>query len=567
MNCTNFNNAGSSSINNWNVSNVGSYGSSGQGIFAGCTKFNQPLGNWNVSNTSIFLNMFNGAVIFNNGFASGVANQLPWNTSSATNMISMFQNCTAFNSNLGTGTTPWDVSKVTDFSNMFRSASNFNNGDNSAPINNWNINTVSSVSMASMFFASSAFNRNISSWNVIKVNNFGGMFQNTNSFNNGYASGIANQLPWNTSSCTTMSSMFSGATAFNSNLGTGTTPWDVSKVTTFANMFNGASNFNNGDDAAPINNWNINTISGVSMASMFYSASAFNQPIESWNVSNVNNMGYMFANATIFNQPIGAWDVSNVTNMYGLFAQARAFNQNIGSWNTSACTSMGYMFQCAFTAGGQFNNGGSTSISTWNVSNVLDMGGMFWSQPSFNQPIGSWDVGNVTDMSYMFDSAYLFNQPIGSWNVSKVTNFANFMNGKTPATYSSANLDAIYNGWIVNGVQPNININFGSAKYTAAGKPGKDTLTSPVISGGYNWTITDGLLTVSGTSNNGGLIRVTTTAAHGFITGNSVYIYGVNGTTNANGTWIVTVVNTTVIELQGSTYNAAWTSGGNVILG
>jgi len=68
---------------------------------------------------------------------------------------------------------------------------------------------------------------------------------------------------------------------------------------------------------------------------------------------------------------------------------------------------------------------------------------------------------------------------------------------------------------------------------------------------------------ITGMVDNGtGLIRVTTNAAHGLSTGNYVYITGTNGTDEANGEWIVTVISVTEIDLQGSTFTHAWTSGG-----
>jgi surface protein len=500
MSCTNFNNGGSSSINNWNVSNVSSYGSADQGIFAGCINFNQPIGNWNVSNTSIFLNMFLGAVIFNNGFASGVANQLPWNinnTAASVNMSNMFRGATAFNSNLGTGTTPWDVSKVTTFANMFSGATAFTNGNNDALINNWNIggNITGTISMSGMFNNADAFNRTIGGWNMTKVTNTSSMFANTNVFNqplSNWGSTMGN--------VTDMSSMFTSASAFNQNIGA----WSVSKVTTFANMFNGAAAFNN-NGSSDINNWSINTGSNVTMGNMFATASNFNMPISNWNMTKVNNTGGMFNGTTLFNQPLANWErdgstMGNVTSMSSMFASATLFNQNIGAWNVSKVTIMsGAAGQGMFQNAVAFNNGGSSSIGGWDVSKVLNMGsntgGMFNGATAFNQPIGDWDVSSVTDMNGMFRNATAFNQNIGAWNVSNVTVFDGFMSGKTNLNFSTTNLDAIYNGWSsLPSVKPNTtsplttNISFGGAKYTAAGTPGKNIL----IGAPNNWIIIDG---------------------------------------------------------------------------
>ena len=40
------------------------------------------------------------------------------------------------------------------------------------------------------------------------------------------------------------------------------------------------------------------------MAAMFLNARSFNQPLNDWNVSNVEYMNSMFAGATSFNQPL-----------------------------------------------------------------------------------------------------------------------------------------------------------------------------------------------------------------------------------------------------------------------
>ena len=61
-------------------------------------------------------------------------------------------------------------------------------------------------------------------------------------------------------------------------------------------------------------------------------------------------------------------------------------------------------------------------LNNWNVSNVKDMGFLFWCNEKFNQPLNNWDVSNVTSMEFMFSSAKNFNQNIDNWNISNVQN-------------------------------------------------------------------------------------------------------------------------------------------------
>ena len=50
---------------------------------------------------------------------------------------------------------------------------------------------------------------------------------------------------------------------------------------------------------------------------------------------------------------------------------------------------MEIMFSAAF----DFNQ----DISSWNVSNVIHMAGMFLNAVEFNQDLSNWSVGNVTE--------------------------------------------------------------------------------------------------------------------------------------------------------------------------
>lgn len=70
--------------------------------------------------------------------------------------------------------------------------------------------------------------------------------------------------------------------------------------------------------------------------------------------------------------------------------------------------------------------------------------------------------------------------------------------------------------------------------------------------------------TVAGTADDGGLVEITTSGSHGLTTGDTVYVDGVGGTTEANGAWVVTVTSATTFDLDGSVYANSYTSGGTV---
>lgn len=66
---------------------------------------------------------------------------------------------------------------------------------------------------------------------------------------------------------------------------------------------------------------------------------------------------------------------------------------------------------------------------------------------------------------------------------------------------------------------------------------------------------------ITNATSSGGLILITANS-HGFTTGQRVGIDGVTGTTEANGSWIVTVVNANTFTLDGSTFTNAYVANG-----
>ena len=241
------------------------------------------------------------------------------------------------------------------------------------------------------------------------VTNLQGTFFNAKILNDADVAG------WDVSNVTNLSETFSGASAFNRNLGS----WNVTNVSNMSLTFANATAFNNGG-SDEIKNWVTSNV--TSFFGTFTSARAFNQPIGSWNTSSATSTRSMFEGAIAFNQPLANWTTTSVTSMRGMFSFAQSFNQNIGSWNTSAVTDFSAMFSQAIA----FNNGGSDSIKNWNTAAATNMSYMFFQTSVFNQPlttdVNKWNVANVTDMQYMFGKARVFNQDLTTWNVSNVTN-------------------------------------------------------------------------------------------------------------------------------------------------
>lgn len=77
--------------------------------------------------------------------------------------------------------------------------------------------------------------------------------------------------------------------------------------------------------------------------------------------------------------------------------------------------------------------------------------------------------------------------------------------------------------------------------------------------------IAPGYTAISNAADNGsGLVRITVGDSSHWNTGDYITVADVGGTTEANGTWAATVVNGTTIDLQGTTFANAYTSGGYV---
>ena len=119
------------------------------------------------------------------------------------------------------------------------------------------------------------------------------------------------------SKVTNFESTFKGAAAFNSDL----SAWDVSNVMYMAHMFDNAVLFN-----TDISKWVLPEV--LAMSYLFHGATSFNIDVSKWltSTSKVTSLAGVFKTATAFNQPLTNWETSKITDLYETFYKANSFN-------------------------------------------------------------------------------------------------------------------------------------------------------------------------------------------------------------------------------------------------
>ena len=267
-----------------------------------------------------------------------------------------------------------DLTNCTTLARIFNGCSSFENTNGS--ISGWDTSTI--TNMDGVFAGCVLFNQPLNNWDVSNVESFGP------GFNRG---------------------MFIGCAAFNQPLNN----WDVSSCRKFGQMFQNCSSFNQ-----DLSSWTFHTSLSVTAGSMFLGASSFNNGgqdgIKDWNTNMFQSFNNMFNSATSFNQPLTNWNTSNVVSngFQSMFRSAILFNQDLSHFDVSGGTDFREMFRSAHA----FNNGGQSGINNWSIktSGTVNMGKMFNSATSFNQPIGNWDVSAVNQLTGFLASASSFNQ-------------------------------------------------------------------------------------------------------------------------------------------------------------
>lgn len=238
--------------------------------------------------------------------------------------------------------------------------------------------------------------------------------------------------------------------------------WDVSTIEDMRSTFAG-TNFNQ-----PLNNWEVGNVTNMER---IFEETPFNQDISNWDVSNVDRFFFMFRNSD-FNQPVNNWDVSSSTNFLGMFRDS-SFNQPLDQWEVSSDASLSVMFKD--------NPAFNQPINSWEFSGSLRQ--TFQGATAFNQPLDQWTVAKGTNFNSTFDGATAFDQDLSSWQIASATVMTNFLRG---TALSQANQDATLSSFATQAVDndiQNIPLHIGVKSYSSIGANAITTLQ------GLGWTI------------------------------------------------------------------------------
>ncbi len=370
-----------------------------------------------------------------------------------------------------------DLSMCQNLSYMFVDAPNIGLGNA-----NWNWDTFSITNMSRMFAYATTFDADIGSWTVYNVSNFTDMFLATSLSQNNYdalLSGWTNQplVP-------------------NQNFNAGSTKYcSIEAQNAHAAII---ANYNwtitdqgldpDCDTSITSNHFIITvdtTIVGSSGSSSFTiptSGTGYNYSIDS-----NNNGNFDFENVTgNFQINYGLGGIKTI-RIAGDFPRIY-FNESgdkdkilsVEQWGTTRWKTMNNAFSGA-------NNLVINATDTPNLSSVKSLFAMFKNASNIGNGTGSWnwDTSNITGMANLFQNAVSFDQDISSWNVANVNNFGGMFTG---ATLSYVNYDALLISWDAQSLSPNESFNGGNSIYCL--QAAQDARASIIANDG--WTINDG---------------------------------------------------------------------------
>ncbi len=312
------------------------------------------------------------------------------------------------------------------------------------------------------FRDATAFNDDVSTWDVSNVHNFKGLFRDAAAFNNGCPPSSTDcPLTWTgigtqTDEDVDLQRVFQSngvVTVFNQDVSS----WNLERVVDTSDMFKNAEAFNNGcapgDPSCPLTWTAIGTKADddVDLSNMFSTSAGittvFDQDVSSWNVAHVDDFTSMFERANAFDNGGVALDWTDVgtqatedVKMPYMFKNAAtasptSFNQDVSNWNVAHV----YDFTSMFERADAFDNGGVAldwtdvgTQATQDVKMAFFVKAQDGAPSPFAQSVATWRFGGVDDLTDAFRYAPNFDDDLAHWCIEPSAGNDNFVESGAP---------------------------------------------------------------------------------------------------------------------------------------
>lgn len=397
-----------------------------------------------------------------------------WNTKRVISMKSMFEGCIAFNQPIG----KWNVSSLVSASRMFAFCASFNQ-----PLQTWESSrsyrhfglgstTKNIVSSDEMFYYAVSFNQDLTNWRLFENNNieYKNMFTGAIQFHHLQTLSLLYEDKLKTYTCyNDFKEFFPKAVLANMNETDNT---ELAKTLILCmtqrymvytilyqiccimwlflkdewkEMLTIEIRKQRTSDAKLIQNFLTNIFEPLSSLKLTnvslrhylsicslpptdttLSIQHFLGPILNWNTSEVTDFSYLFEglswNQEAYGWGISSWNVSKVKTIEGMFKDFKHMQFNLDTWNVSSVKNMKSAFEnCA--------NSKTFGISKWNVSAVQTMESMFSGCLEWNEPIDQWDVRSVETMENMFKNCKFVDGTLYDWKLNSLRNITSMFEG------------------------------------------------------------------------------------------------------------------------------------------
>ena len=419
-----------------------------------------------------------------------------WNTGSVTNMGGTFQNCTSLTTLDVSG---WDTSNVTNMQSIFQNCTSLN----TLNVGAWNTSSVTTMYLAFQF-CSSLTTLDVSSWNTSSVTNMRDTFYNCSSLTD------LDVSAWDIDQVTNFTNFAFGVTIPTATYDDILIAWEAQAPTSGISIHFGNSKYSwraieARNTLVNTYNWTItdggfddisdefiftvktNNLSAGSTANDTFKlplvASSTVNAIVDWGDGSSDVItAYNQAEVTHQYASIGTYEIKidGVINGWQFNASGDMLKiLDIKNWGSFDISTDATFYAC-------YNlTQSATDVPTISSTSLLRI---FTSCLVFNGDISNWDVSTVVNFYGSLNSCGLLKISLSNWDINQVTNFAFFAFGTDiNESGTTTNYDNTLISWAAQSPQSNINIHFGTAKYSWRAIEARNTLINT-----YNWTITDG---------------------------------------------------------------------------